>query len=231
MPAPISVVVPTLNAAEGLPGCLQALMPGLEAGLIRELVVSDGGSADDTVAIAEAAGAVLVKGPPGRGGQLARGVTAASGEWVLLLHADTELSADWVEAAEAHLSRLDRAGYFKLRFRARGLMPRLVEGWANGRSRLFRLPYGDQGLMVTRQVLSEVGGIPELPLMEDVALARALGRRLIALDAVASTSADRYRRDGWLRRGARNLLTLFQYFAGADPHRLAERYSAASSRN
>ena len=225
MPAPLSVVIPTLNAAPGLPGAAAALIAGVEAGLIRELVVSDGGSEDATVEIASALGAKIVEGPPGRGGQLARGVAAAGGDWLLLLHADTELAPGWVAAAEAHIARHpERAGYFRLAFRAEGLAPRLVAGWANLRSRTFGLPYGDQGLLISRTLLAEVGGVPDLPLMEDVALARALKRRLRPLPAEARTSAERYERDGWLRRGAHNLGTLARYLTGADPAALAERY-------
>ncbi len=229
MAAPLSVVIPTLNASAGLPGALQSLFPGLQDGLIRELVISDGGSTDATQRIAEEAGAVWVTGPKGRGGQLAGGVAAARGEWILLLHADCELDPDWVASVRAHMAYPGRAGYFRLKFRASGLMPRMVAGWANTRSRLFGLPYGDQGLLVERKSLDAVGGIPNVPLMEDVMLAQAFKGRLVALDAGISTSAERYQRDGWLRRGAKNLLTLVRFALGANPEMLARSY--ASSRN
>ena len=225
MPAPLSVIIPTLDAAPDLPRALEALMAGVEAGLIAELVISDGGSTDATLVIAEAAGAQIVTGPAGRGGQLARGAAAARGEWLLLLHADSWLGPDWVEAAGAHLAQAGhRAGYFRLAFRAPGFAARVVAGWANLRSRLFGLPYGDQGLLISRSLLEEVGGIPDLPLMEDVALARALRGRLSALQGEARTSADRYLREGWLRRGARNLWLLVRFALGADPERLARAY-------
>ena len=86
------------------------------------------------------------------------------------------------------------------------------------------MPYGDQGLLIRRALYDAVGGHPDQPLMEDVVLARALRGRLVALDAVAETSAEKYRRDGWLRRGARNLVTLARHAAGADPEDLARRY-------
>lgn len=224
MPAPISVVIPTLNAAGGLAATLAALMEGLDAGLIRELIVSDGGSEDETVAIADAAGAVIAHGPAGRGGQLARGCEAAKGDWILLLHADTQLSHGWAEAVAQHIAARSEAAHFRLEFDAMGLAPRIVARWANLRSRMFGLPYGDQGMLIRRAHLAEIRGVPCLPLMEDVALARALRGRLVALDAVACTSAERYLRDGWVRRGFRNWAILARYLAGADPEVLARTY-------
>ena len=144
MPAPISVVIPTLNAADALPECLGALMEGLHAGLIRDLIISDGGSTDQTLEIAEKAGARIAKGAPSRGGQLRRGCAEASGDWVLILHADTVLESGWSEAVSAHLSSGTPAA-FRLAFRARGIAPRWVSGWANLRSRVFGLPYGIRG--------------------------------------------------------------------------------------
>ncbi|WP_108482812.1 glycosyltransferase [Oceaniglobus ichthyenteri] len=224
MSAPLTIVIPTLNAAPALAECARALMPGVAAGLIRGLVVSDGGSTDDTVVVAERLGAVIVTGPPGRGGQIASGVAAAQTPWVLILHADSWPGAGWVEAAEAHMAAHPQAaGWFHLSFRAQGVAPRLVAGWANLRSRL-GLPYGDQGLLVARATLHEVGGVPPQPLMEDVALARALRGRLRGLNAPIHTSAERYETGGWVRRGARNLLTLCRYLAGVSPERLAQDY-------
>ena len=223
MRAPISVIIPTLDAAEPLPACLAALMEGLDAGLVRELIVSDGGSADATGAIAQAWGAVVLEGAPSRGGQLRRGCSMAQGEWLLVLHADTVLSPGWSKAVAAHLGDPGRAGWFRLRFDRKGLAPRLVAGWANLRSRL-GLPYGDQGLLIATTLYAQVGGYQDIPLMEDVALARALRGRLAALDAEAVTNAGKYVRQGWLRRGARNLWTLIRYLAGADAARLAAEY-------
>ena len=226
MPAPLSIVIPTLNAASALPATLAALVEGLEAGLIRELVISDGGSADATERLADEAGAVWVTGPAGRGGQIARGVETARGDWILILHADTQLAPGWSGAVAEHIqANAGTAGYFRLAFRAEGAVPRIVAGWANLRSRAIGLPYGDQGLLVRSDVLAGIGGVPEIPLMEDVALARALRGRLHALPGEARTSAARYEAEGWLRRGARNLWTLARYFLGADPAQLAQGYA------
>lgn len=222
MRAPISVIIPTLNAEGHLGACLTALMPGLEAGLIRELIVSDGGSSDATVEIAKAWGAEVIEGAPSRGAQLARGCLAAKGQWFLILHADTSLADDWVGPVVQHLGG-SGAGWFRLAFKDGGLAGRLVAGWANLRSRL-GLPYGDQGLLLPAALYGRVGGYPNQPLMEDVALARALKGHLSGIDATAVTSAARYKQQGWLRRGARNLWTLIRYFGGASPQQLAKSY-------
>lgn len=227
MPAPVSIVIPVLNAQDALPGCAASLMAGVEAGLIRELIVTDGGSMDATQAIAEEIGAHWVTGPASRGGQLRRGCAVAQGEWILVLHADTQLDATWVDDVSAHFLRAPagaRAGYFRLRFAGRGFGGAFVAGWANLRSRVFGLPYGDQGLLVSRALYDQVGGFPDQPLMEDVAIARALRGRLDALPSAAVTSPEKYLRQGWVRRGWRNLWTLLRYFAGVDPETLAQAY-------
>ncbi len=222
MRAPVSVVIPTLNAEAELGPCLATLGEGLRAGILRELVISDGGSVDATQEIAEAAGALWVAGAPGRGGQLARGAAAAGGPWLLFLHADTILSPDWHDAVLQGMAT-GRPGYFRLRFRARGPGPAWVAGWANLRARLLGLPFGDQGLLVSRADYEAAGGYPEIPLMEDLALARALPRPR-PLGAVAETGAGRYRAHGWLRQGAANLWRQARFLMGADPTRLARGY-------
>ena len=224
MRAPISVVIPTLDAAAALPASLGALVEGLQAGLIREVIISDGDSQDGTRALAEGWGADVIPGAPSRGGQLRRGCAAAQGEWLLVLHADTVLAPGWTEAVQSHMARDGRvAGWFRLRFDEGGLAAAIVAGWANLRSRM-GLPYGDQGLFLPRALYDAVGGYADQPLMEDVALARALRGQLRPLAGVAVTSAEKYHRQGWLRRGGRNLWTLLRYLAGVSPARLAEAY-------
>lgn len=225
MSAPVSVVIPTLDSAGILGPCVGALTEGLMQGLVTDLVLADGGSADAIAAVADAAGARLVTAPRGRGAQLAAGARAARGAWLLFLHADTVLAPGWAAAAIRHIAEgPDRAGYFRLAFDSRHPMARLTASWANLRARALHLPFGDQGLLIARTLYDRVGGYPEIPLMEDVALARRLRARLVPLDATATTSAARYARDGWLRRGARNLATQARFFTGTPPERLVERY-------
>jgi len=220
VPAPLSVIIPTLNAAHSLPACLAALMEGVETGLVAELIVTDGGSLDDTCKIADAWGANIVSGPASRGGQLRRGCAQARAQWFLVVHADTVLAPGWTGAVGSHLE-IQKAGYFQLQFDRGG---RGVAAWANLRSKLFGLPYGDQGLLIPRMLYCHVGGYADIPLMEDVAIVRALKGQLLALDGLAVTSAAKYRTQGWIRRGARNLWMLLRYFAGTDVAVLARQY-------
>jgi rSAM/selenodomain-associated transferase 2 len=226
MTAPVSVVIPTRDAVQRIGPCLGALGQALMEGVIHEVIIADGGSSDAIAEVADSIGARLVTATPGRGPQLAAGAEAARGDWLLFLHADTVLAPGWGAAVLAHIqTRPGMAGYFALRFDTGGPMARIVAGWANLRSSLFALPYGDQGLLVSRKLYDATGGYPQIPLMEDVALIRRIGRRrLQGLSAVAVTSAARYGADGWLRRGWCNLTTLALYFLGVDPQRLAARY-------
>ncbi len=180
----------------------------------------DGGSRDDTVRVA--GDVTVLKAPPGRGGQFRIGIDAASGMYLLLLHADTNLSTNW-PAAVADL-KPGEAGYFRLKFDSSNPMARLVELAAALRCRLFKLPYGDQGLVISKSLLLQCGGMPDLPLMEDVALARRLRSHLRLLPATATTSAAKYERDGWLWRPAKNLVCLMLYLCGIAPARIRRFY-------
>lgn len=227
MPAPLSIIIPALNAAGDLPLALESLLAGLEAGLIREVIVVDGGSADTTCAIAGSAGGTVIESEPGRAKQLRAGAASARGEWFLFLHADTALSRDWAERAAAHMgTRPGMAAAFTLKYRSDAPAARWLERRADRRARWMGLPYGDQGLLISRALYDEIGGYPDVPLMEDVMLVRAVGkRRLVILDAEARTSAAKYERDGWRKRAWRNAWLLTRFLMGTSPEKLAKSYS------
>ncbi len=223
MRAPLSVIVPTLNAEKTLPGCLETLMEGVKSGIIREVLISDGGSSDATLKIAKDAGCEVLTGPASRGGQLRRGADHAQGAWLWFVHADSRLSEGWCIAVISHMSQ-ETAGYGRLKFDDTGFAARWVAGWANLRSRFLGLPYGDQSLLIPRTLYQNVGGFVDQPLMEDVAMARALRGKLHPLDISIQTSASRYQRAGWVRRGSKNLTLLIRYLLGASPETLAKSY-------
>ena len=216
----LSVVIPTLDSEADLGPCLERMKPA------DEIIVVDGGSRDSTAAIAERAGARLVIAPKGRGSQLSAGAEAAAGDWLLFLHSDTLPAPGWSEAVATHIrSNPGKAGCFGFRLADKSWQARAVERAVAARVSLFGLPYGDQGLLVSRSLYRSVGGYRPLPLMEDVDLVRRIGRRrLRRLEAEAWTSAERWRRDGWLRRSGRNLLCLAMYQAGLAPERIARFY-------
>jgi rSAM/selenodomain-associated transferase 2 len=213
-----------LNAAATLPSVLDTL----RACPLREVVVADGGSADQTAKLAAAAGARVVHAPRGRGTQLRAGAASASGKWLLFLHADSRPAPGW-DAAIADFVRAPqaetRAGYFDFALDDMAAAARRLERIVAWRCRVLALPYGDQGLLIGRALYDAVGGFAPLPLMEDVDLIRRLGRgRLARIGASCVTSARRYQKDGYWRRPLRNLLCLSLYFAGTRPERILRLY-------
>jgi rSAM/selenodomain-associated transferase 2 len=211
---------------------LAALVPAAIDGLVKEVIVSDGGSSDATLEIAGAAGARLVSGERGRGGQLARGAAIARGRWLLFLHADTRLDHSWADEAGAFIADENRAGVFTLKFDAADRLAAIVASGAMLRTRLLAAPYGDQGLLISRFLYDGVGGYSDKPLFEDVdivdRLVRKFGRRILhVLKTPAVTSAARYRTEGYGARVVRNLVCLLMYRAGVAPARISKFYYSA----
>lgn len=214
----ISVIVPTLDAEGSLGRTLAAFAPALADGLVGEIIVADAGSRDGTRELARLRGAQVLECERGRGRQLDTGAAAARAPWLMFLHADTVLEPDWEQAARSFIDDVDKtrrppaAAAFRFALDDRGVRPRLIECGVALRCRLLRMPYGDQGLLIPAALYRELGGYRPLPLMEDVDLARRLGRsRIVMLPAQAITSAARYRQEGYARRVARNLLCLTLY--------------------
>jgi rSAM/selenodomain-associated transferase 2 len=217
----LSVLIPALNASRSLRQTLASVTAA------DEVVVVDGGSTDETAELAASLGALVVQAQRGRGSQLAAGVEAARGEWLLLLHADTRLAQGWQTEIGAHMAASPgRAGYCRFKLDSDDKRARRLERLVAWRCRVLALPYGDQGLLIHRDLLRKIGGMRPLPLMEDVDLVRRLGRRrLVALDVAAITSAEKWQRQGWYRCSLRNLLCLALYFAGIPPRLIARLHA------
>lgn len=217
----LSIVIPALNAEHSITACITSAKGA------DEIIVIDGGSTDATVEIARRAGARVIQSPRGRGAQLKLGGELARGHWLLFLHADTRLGYGWREAVAAHAAGgSDEAAYLTFRLDDPAWQARIIEFGVALRVRLLALPYGDQGLLVSRALYNEVGGFAALPIMEDVDLVRRIRRhRLRVLPIWAKTSAERWRRDGWLRRSAKNLTCLALYALGVSPERIARLYA------
>ena len=232
----ISVIIPALNAERHLPATLTALVPAAIDGIVREVIVVDGGSRDHTREIADLSGADIIDAEPGRGSQLVQGAKRARFPWLLFLHADTVLQDGWDRDAVNFIRGVDlgerprAAGAFSFRLDDKGFAPRALEALVRARCSLLGLPYGDQGLLISRHLFDDVGGYRNLPIMEDVDIVRRLGRKRVALlDAVATTSADRYQREGYLARMIRNQVCLALYAAGLPIGTIVRIYGKAKT--
>ena len=192
----------------------------------------DGGSTDETCAIADAAGTRLIRTKLGRGTQLRAGAAAARGDWLLFLHADTVLEPGWAEEAEAFMERVAKgrrapaAAAFRFALDDDGMMPRMLESLVALRCFLLALPYGDQGLLIPRRLYGELGGFRPIPLMEDVDLVRRLKRRqLVMLQSRAVTSGIALSRAKAMSRARlRNLCCMLLYFLRVPTRVLARLY-------
>jgi glycosyltransferase involved in cell wall biosynthesis len=191
----ISVVIPTLNAERLLPRCFDSLITAAVRGVVREVIVADGGSGDGTLAIADAAGAHIVNAglsneKKGRAAQLAAGAAVAKSDWLLFLHPQTALEQGWEVEAESFIDQAvmerPRAAVFRFALEDFGSPARRAEAKAALRTALFALPYGDQGLLIPKRLYVKLGGYRALADMEDADLIRRVGRRrLVGLRARA----------------------------------------------
>ncbi len=219
----IAVVIPALHEADRVRAAVRSAR-----GPDVDVIVADGGSTDATRERALEEGAQVVVSAPGRARQLAAGLAeAGSAEAVLFLHADTELPSGWAASIRRALADPSVAGgAFAFRLRGEGAALRFIEAWVRVRLLLFRLPYGDQGIFARRSALAAMGGVPQVPILEDLDLVWGLRRhgRLALLPEPATTSPRRYEARGMARTVTRNLLALLAWRLGVDRERLAAWY-------
>lgn len=225
----ISVIIPTLNEELTLEKSLISVGNSKEV----EIIVSDGGSDDATLAIAERLVHKTLSSPAGRGAQMNQGAAAASGDILLFLHADTILPVGWDDFLRTALSDKKIAGgafSFSLSSSHSGCSPSFsfISLMVNLRSRLLKLPYGDQAIFIRRELFEKLGGFREIPIMEDVELVKGMRRlgRLKILNLPVITSSRRWEKEGWIKTTVRNLLLLFLYRLGVSPERLYRFYRA-----
>jgi rSAM/selenodomain-associated transferase 2 len=222
--ATISVVIPTLNEAGALGETLCRLRALPE---VCEIIVADGGSDDATALAAAEYGCLFIAAPRGRGRQMRRGAACARGDVVMFVHADTWLPAEAGRAALACFDsrRIVGGGFWK---EFRDPLPLMggqrLKAWV--RLAVGRRIMGDQAMFIRREVLEAIGGVPDVPLMEEFELCRALRQRgrLRLADATVTTSARRFHQRGVLRTYALMWSIMLRYYLGATPEELAERY-------
>ena len=221
----ISIVIPTLNEAAELPETLRRLRLVPE---VKEIIIADGGSGDDTVKLAEAAGCVVVSSATGRGRQLRAGAERATGEVILFLHADTWVPPDAGEALLACLAQpgVAAGGFYKIFRDPPNWLVRGSKFKCWWRLLVARRVMADQGIFLRRETLARIGGVPDVPLMEEFELCqrlRPLGRIALA-DATVVTSARKFRKLGVLRTYALMWRVTVGYYRGVPLEELRRLY-------
>jgi len=221
----VSVIIPTLN--EGLH--ISATLASIGRSDEVEIIVSDGGSEDNTVELASSFGAIVLSSGPGRSRQMNFGAERASGEVLLFLHADTLLPKGWIDHVLRVLNQPGvSAGAFEFSTDASGWNFKAIERLANFRSKRWQMPYGDQGVFLKARTFRQAGGFPDMPIMEDFEFLRRLRRygRICIAPAAAVTSARRWRTLGVWRTTAINQIIIAGYFLGVSFSTLSKLYKA-----
>lgn len=219
----LSIIVPMLNEAAGLPDLCEHLLPLARAGV--EIIFVDGGSQDGSETIARAAGFRVSTSPPGRARQMNAGAAACSGDVLLFLHADTRLPQGAMIAI-AQALRKHRWGRFDVRIAGKPMALRMVSKLMNWRSRLSGIATGDQGLFMTRQAFEAVGGFADQPLMEDIDICQGLkaGGKPACLSLQVVTSGRRWEQRGVWRTIALMWWLRWRYWLGAPVEDIARAY-------
>lgn len=223
----ISVVIPVFEEAYTINPTIDHLIKLPFSGQL-EIIVVDAGPFPATLAAIHRTDVIKMVAPRGRGPQMNHGAAAAAGEILLFLHADTRLPPDGLASVAAALRQPSIVGgAFRLAIASPQLLFRLIETTANLRTRLTRIPYGDQALFFDRRFFERIGGFSEIPIMEDVELMRRVkrgGHRIRILPGRVSTSARRWRREGIVRCTLRNWMLVTRFLLGDPPDRLARHY-------
>jgi rSAM/selenodomain-associated transferase 2 len=220
----ISIIMPVLNESANLQRAIDSTQPSDNI----EVIVVDGGSSDDTCQVAAACGVKVIASPAGRSQQMNLGAAAATGEILLFLHGDSRLPLGFDRLIRQTMS-VDQppiAGAFWLGIEAPQRSLRWVERGVQWRSQVCQMPYGDQGIFLQAKIFEELGGFPDLPIMEDFELIRRLRKRgkILIISQSVMTSARRWLQKGILKTTLINQLMVLGYLVGVSPERLLELY-------
>ena len=220
----LSIIIPVLNEAETIAARLDALQALRARGV--EVIVVDGGSADDSPARAMPLADCVITAPRGRGRQMNAGAEQATGEVLLFLHADTVLPDLATERIEAAVTGGALWGRFDVRIDGASVMLPIVAALMNGRSRLTGIATGDQAIFATREAFARVGGFPDIPLMEDIAFSSAMRRiaRPACLAEKVTTSGRRWEKHGVWRTILMMWWLRLRFWLGVSPQVLAREY-------
>jgi rSAM/selenodomain-associated transferase 2 len=220
----ISIIIPVLNESANLQRAIDSTQPSENI----EVIIVDGGSSDDTCQVAAARGIKVIASPPGRSKQMNLGAAAATGDILLFLHGDSRLPWGFDQLIRQVINGKQQpiAGAFWLGIEAPHKSLRWVERGVKWRSQVCQMPYGDQGIFLRAKVFNEIGGFPDLPIMEDFELIRRLRQRgkISIVPQPVMTSARRWIQKGILKTTLINQLMVLGYLVGVSPARLVELY-------
>jgi rSAM/selenodomain-associated transferase 2 len=220
----VSIIVPVLNEAVHIAETLQSLSCYRESG--HEVIIVDGGSSDDTLALAAQAADKVLRSNPGRALQMNRGIDAAAGDVLLFLHADTRLPADAIVQIVKTVEDGCFWGRFNVRLSGNHFMFRIIECMMNLRSCITGIATGDQAIYVSRESIAIVGNYPQLPLMEDIAFSKGL-RNLgwpACIKAPVITSSRRWEENGIMQTVMLMWRLRLLFFLGVPAEKLAQQY-------
>jgi rSAM/selenodomain-associated transferase 2 len=219
----ISVIIPTLNEQSAISGSIKSAKKTKGV----EIIVVDGGSIDNTTKIASSLGAKVIKSSPGRSIQMNKGAKIAKGKILLFLHADTKLPSGYKDCVEKIMKGPKvAAGAFKFSLDGKAFKYRIVEFGVILRNWLFNLPYGDQALFIRKDLFKKIGGFPNIPIMEDVALLKKLRikGKIVIVPIPVKISARRWEKLGVIKTTLLNYLSILAFLSGIPPKKIAVWY-------
>jgi len=217
-----SIIIPVFDESSELDSTLDKLSLNLQGNFNIEIILSDGGSADNSLEIAEQYPCRVINTSTGRASQMNAASTQARGDWLVFLHADSQLPSNWQD----QLQQSNEWGFFPVKLSGKHWPLRIVETFINLRSRVSKVATGDQGLYFSRSFFEKLGGYPDIPIMEDVAiskLARQVSAPSVGIDPVM-TSSRRWQQNGIIKTILLMWSLRLAYFLGIDPVRLHRIY-------
>jgi len=225
----VSLIIPVLNEAENISGIIQHIRE-LDAGGTAEIIVVDGDPEGSTISAIRDKGVRTVVSAKGRARQMNCGAALATGDVLLFLHADTFLPSNAFALVLAAMNDKEFVGgAFDLGFTTRRRIFRITESFVFLRTRLTRIPFGDQAIFIRRDFFDEISGYRELPIMEDVDLMKRIrkrGDRIRIIPEKVRTSPRRYEQEGIVYTTIRNGMLQLQYALGVSPERLVRWYKS-----
>lgn len=223
----ISIIIPVYKETLMIQECINHLAQ-LSLFEAVEIIIVDGETDGKTIASVLPGDIIKAIGPKGRATQMNTGAFLATGDILLFLHVDTRLPQDAISSilSEIRPNHIG-GGAFNLEIQSKGLFFRLIESGVRIRTRVTRTPYGDQAIFIKKRIFDEIGGFPDIPIMEDVTLVKRLkknGKNIAIIPACVKTSARRWHSEGRFYCILRNRLLMLLYLAGVPPHKLAKFY-------